>query len=52
MTNTEVVTTIVDLFVQMLDFMVPVIGALAGISFVLTWLTSITMGAGRRTFRG
>lgn len=52
MTNTEVVTAIVQLFVDMLDFMVPIIGVLAGLSFVLTWITSVTLGAGRRTFRG
>lgn len=52
MTNTEVVTLIIELTQDFLIFMLPVIGVLSGISFILTFLFSITMGLGKRTFKG
>lgn len=52
MTNTQVVGQIVDLTGQFLTFMLPVIGVLAGITFIVTALLSVTLGLGRRSFRG
>ena len=52
MASEEVVLQIIDLTANFLTYMLPVIGILAGINFIVTWLMSITMGLGRRTFRG
>jgi hypothetical protein len=52
MANTEVITTILDLVKDMLTYMLPVIGVLAGIKFMISWLMSVTLGMGRQTFKG
>jgi len=52
MAPSEVVTQIVTMFGEFMTYMLPIIGILAGISFVVSWFMSVTMGLGRRTFRG
>ncbi len=52
MANTEVVNQIISMTTDFLTYMLPVIAVLAGINFIVTWFMSITMGLGRRTFRG
>lgn len=52
MASTEIVDIIIQLTQEMLVYMLPVIGILAGINFIITWLMSLTLGLGRRTFKG
>lgn len=52
MTNTEIVSAIVAMVGDLMEFMLPIIGIMSGIIFVVTFLISITLGFGRRTFRG
>lgn len=52
MANTDVITIILDMTRDYFTYMLPIIGVLAGISFIVTFLFSITMGLGRRTFKG
>jgi len=52
MTNTEVVTEIITMAADFMTYMLPIIGVLAGLQFILSWLFEILFGAGRRTFRG
>jgi len=52
MTNGEVVAEIVGMVQDFLVYMMPIIGTLAGLTFVLSFFFSVTMGLGRRTFRG
>jgi len=51
MTNTEIVGEILLMTKDFLQFMLPIIGIMAGIIFIVTWLMSITVGSGRRTFK-
>jgi len=50
MTNTEVVGQIVTMTTDLFAFMMPVIGVLAGIVFVTSFMLSVTLGLGKRTF--
>lgn len=52
MANTEVITIILQLVSQYFVYMLPIIGVLSGITFMVSFLMSVTMGLGRRTFRG
>jgi hypothetical protein len=52
MTNTEVVSAIIGIVTDAMTYMLPIIAILAGINFMVSWLMSVTMGLGRRTFRG
>lgn len=52
MTSGEVVAEIIGMVQDFLTFMLPIIGVLAGLTFVLSFFFSVTMGLGRRTFRG
>jgi hypothetical protein len=52
MTNTQVVGEIIAMTQDFLTFMLPVIGVLAGITFVMTLFFNVTLGFGRRIFRG
>lgn len=52
MAPAEVVTQIIDMTKDFLTYMLPIIGILAGINFMVSWFMSVTMGLGRRTFRG
>jgi hypothetical protein len=51
MANTDVINLIVQTTADYFTYMLPIIGVLAGISFMATFLFSVTMGLGRRTFR-
>ncbi len=52
MANTEIITLIPETTAECLTYMIPIIGILAGINFIVSWLMSVTMGMGKRTFRG
>jgi hypothetical protein len=52
MASADVVTQIINMVQDFLTYMLPIIAVLAGINFLITWLMSVTMGLGRRTFRG
>lgn len=52
MASSELVAEILVFAGQSFVYMLPVIGTLAGINFVVSWVMSLTMGMGKRTFRG
>lgn len=52
MANTDVINLIIDTTSQYFVYMLPIIGFLSGITFMVSWLMSVTLGMGRRTFRG
>jgi hypothetical protein len=51
MANTDVIAKIIELTSSYFTYMLPIIGLMAGITFMVTWFTSLTMGLGRRTFK-
>jgi len=48
MASSEVVTTILQFTMDSLAYMWPVVGALAGVHFVVSWIMRVTFGLGRR----
>ena len=52
MASSDVVVLIIEFTLSALTYLLPVIAILAGINFIVTWLMSLTMGLGKRTFRG
>lgn len=52
MASSDVVNLIVSVATDSMTYMLPIIAVLAGINFIVSWLMSVTMGLGRRTFRG
>lgn len=52
MANTDLVVMILETASSFFVYMLPVIGILAGLNFVVSWVMSLTMGMGKRTFRG
>jgi len=52
MANSEVVNLILTTTSDFFTYMMPIIGILAGISFVVSFFFTVVMGMGRRTFRG
>jgi len=52
MTSSEVVTQIITVVKDAMTFMIPVIGILAGLNFVLTWVHDTLWNVGKRTFKG
>lgn len=52
MANSAVVDLIVSTVTDAMTYMLPIIALLAGINFIVSWFMSVTMGLGRRTFRG
>lgn len=52
MANTAVIDKILELVTQYFTYMLPIIGVLAGLTFMFSFLYVITMGLGRRTFKG
>lgn len=50
MANSDVVNLIIAGSANMIHYLLPVIGVLAGLTFMFTFLMSVTMGFGRRTF--
>ncbi|MEI7632532.1 MAG: hypothetical protein WCJ60_04410 [bacterium] len=51
MTNTAVVGEILVQVGAFMAFLLPVIGLLAGLQFIFSWLMEIIFGLGRRTFK-
>ena len=52
MASSDIVTMIVGFAGEAFVYMLPIIAVLAGINFIVTWIMSLTMGLGKRTFRG
>jgi hypothetical protein len=52
MASSDVVNLIITTVASYFTYMLPVIAILAGITFMVSFLMSVTMGLGRRTFRG
>lgn len=52
MANTDVINTIIQLVAEYFTYMLPIVGVLAGITFMVSFFYSVTLGMGRRTFRG
>ena len=51
MASSEVVTTVISLAKDVLTYMLPVIGVMAGLVFIFSWIHSITIGAARHSFK-
>jgi len=52
MANTDVINLIVSTTASYFTYMLPIIGVLAGISFIVSFFYAVTLGMGRRTFKG
>jgi len=52
MANTEIIDAILITATQYFVYMLPIIGILAGLNWLASFLMSVTMGMGKRTFRG
>lgn len=52
MANTDVINEIITMTADMMTYMLPVIAVLAGITLMISFLLSVTIGMGRRTFKG
>ncbi len=52
MANTDVIEIILNMTREYLFYMLPIIAILSGITFIFSMLYSVTLGLGRRTFRG
>lgn len=51
MANTEVINLILETTADMLQYMLPIIGILSGIIFIVSFLLYLTVGLGRRVFK-
>lgn len=51
MANSEVVNLIVSTTAEYFVYMLPIIGILAGITFMVSFLMAVTFGMGRRAFK-
>lgn len=51
MTNTELVSEIIEQVAGMMEFMLPIIAILSAFTFIISFLMYATMGWGRRIFR-
>jgi len=52
MANTDIIDIILETTADYFIYMLPIIGILAGLNFLFSFLMSVTMGLGKRTFRG
>lgn len=52
MADTGVINLILQVAQSYMIYLLPIIGIMSGIIFIITWLMSITLGFGRRTFKG
>jgi len=52
MANSDIIDIIITNVADMLVYLLPVIALLSGIIFMVSFLLYITIGLGRRTFRG
>lgn len=51
MANEDLVILILQMTASYLEYMLPVIGIMAGIIFVVSFLYAVTLGASRKVFR-
>lgn len=51
MASADLVNLLLETAATFFQYMLPVIGAFAGINFIFTWLMFLTFGVGRKTFR-
>jgi hypothetical protein len=51
MANSAIIDLIVETVRDMLIYMLPIIGLLAGLTFVFSFLIAVTIGWGRKTFK-
>jgi len=51
MATETLVTLLMDTASTFFVYMLPVIGAFAGINFIFSWVMFLTFGVGRKTFR-
>jgi len=52
MASSEVLNLIIGYAGEAFVYLLPIIAFLAGLNFIVTWIMSLTMGLGKRTFRG
>lgn len=52
MANSEIINLIVQTTADSLVYMLPIIGIMAGINFIASFLLYVTLGLGKRTFKG
>lgn len=52
MSNTEIISLIIEMTRDSLEFMLPIIAVLSAIHFLLSFLIHVTMGWSKRTFGG
>jgi len=52
MASSDVVDLIIVTTADFMHYMLPIIGVMAGITFIVSFLLSATLGWGRRTFKG
>jgi len=50
MANTEIIDIIIATTAEAVTYMLPVIGVMTGITFIVSWVMSLTVGLGRRVF--
>lgn len=51
MANADVINLIISNVATMLLYMMPVVAVMSGIIFIVSWVTHITLGMARRTFK-
>lgn len=51
MANTDIVNVIITTTADMIEYLLPIIAIMSGITFILTFLLSVTLGWGNRTFK-
>jgi len=51
MANTEIIDSIIASVSELITYMLPIIALLTGVSFVFSFLISVTLGWGKKTFR-
>jgi len=52
MANSAIIDLIIANVADMLTYMMPIIGLLSGIIFIVSFFLYVTIGLGRRVFRG
>jgi len=52
MANTDVINLIIQTAASYITYMLPVLGILAGLTFIFSMLYAVTLGFGRKAFKG
>jgi len=52
MANSEIIDLIIETTADMFLYMMPIIGVMAGITFITSFILHVTVGTARRVFRG